>query len=161
MRRPPTAWFMSEDSSPDYCGVGIRGVAMAVDSAVWFLAFLLAGLLVGAVTGDVTTTANGVSTDLEGTPALVSTVLWLALAIGYHALLEWRYGKTAGKHLVAIEVVRADGAPLDLRTSLVRNVFRIVDWLPVLYVVGVVSLLLSDRNARVGDRFADTAVVRP
>lgn len=151
---------MDDLNGARYCGVGIRGVAMAIDSFAWFVLFLVSGLLVGVPSGQTEVTASGVDTDLEGTLAAVSLVLWLGLAVGYHALLEWRYGKTIGKYLVGIRVVAADGAAPSLRASVVRNVLRLVDWLPGFYLVGIAALLASERKRRLGDRVAETAVVR-
>jgi len=149
----------SENAKP--CGVGIRGIAMAVDSAVWLLLFIVAVTTVGALTGQLETTANGVNTDLTGTPAAMGLFLWLGLSVGYHTLFEWRFGKTVGKHLVDIRVVADDGSPPSLRAALVRNVLRLVDWLPLFYAVGIVALFVDDRHRRLGDRVGETLVVRP
>jgi uncharacterized RDD family membrane protein YckC len=56
--------------------------------------------------------------------------------------------------------VNDDGSPLSLGSSVVRNVLRLVDFLPVFYLVGIVSLVFSDANQRLGDRFGGTVVVR-
>jgi len=50
----------------------------------------------------------GSSAEVTNTFGLVSLLLWLGLSIGYHTLLEWRYGKTIGKYLVDIEVRAVD-----------------------------------------------------
>lgn len=152
---------MSPPSDQDYCGVGIRGVAMAVDAVVWFVAFFVAVFAVGALTGQVESTGAEASVNLVGVPAVVAFGLFLGLGVGYHALLEWRYGKTVGKHLVKIRVREAEGGPLSLRSSVVRNLLRLVDFLPILYLVGIATLVESDRARRLGDRVADTVVVRP
>lgn len=150
---------MNEEADQHYCGLGIRGVAMAIDSVVWFALLFVAGTVVGAVTGDLETN-GGIDVALDGTPAVVAILLWLSLSIGYHTLLESRSGKTVGKYLVGIRAANPDGSPLTLRASLVRNVVRLVDWLPFFYLVGIAALLASDRYRRLGDRIGDTVVVR-
>jgi uncharacterized RDD family membrane protein YckC len=145
----------------DRCGVGIRGVAMAIDSFVWMAAVFVAGFAVAVPTDQVVVSGGSVSTDLTGGLAAAALGLWLALAIGYHTLLEWRYGRTIGKALVSIRVVSDDGTPPSLWSALVRNVARLVDWLPLLYAVGIVAVLVSDSSGRIGDRLGGTAVVRP
>lgn len=152
--------MMENDDTSEKCGVGIRGVAMAIDSVVWFALFFVSTFLVAAVIGDIQTSEATMNADLEGTPALVSLVLWFGLSLGYHALLEWRFGRTIGKALVKIRATNADGSSLSLRSSLLRNVLRLVDFLPFFYLIGIVSLVLSDRSRRLGDRLADTVVVR-
>jgi uncharacterized RDD family membrane protein YckC len=151
---------MADDSEREYCGVGIRGMAMVADTSVWFVAFFVAVFAVGAVTGDVTTTANGADASVEGGAALAALGVWICLTGGYHTLTEWRYGKTLGKRLVKIEVERADGSSLDARSALVRNAVRYVDWLPAFYLLGMLTMSGSDRDQRLGDRVADTVVVR-
>ncbi len=133
---------------------------MTIDSAVWLLLFVVAVSAVGALTGQMETTATGVETDLSGPPAALGLLLWLGLSVGYHTLFEWRFGKTAGKHLVGIRVTGDDGSPPSLRAASVRNVLRIVDWLPLFYAVGIAALLTSDRHRRLGDRLGETLVVR-
>ncbi|MEE6210680.1 RDD family protein [Salarchaeum sp. III] len=149
------------ESETEECGVGIRGVALAVDSGVWFALLFAAVYAVAFVTGDVRVRGASADADLSGLPAQVAFLLWLALSIEYHVLLEHRYGQTVGKYLVAIRVVADDGTNPSMRAATVRNVLRLVDVLPAFYLVGIVSVLLSDRKKRLGDRVADTAVVRP
>jgi uncharacterized RDD family membrane protein YckC len=131
-----------------------------IDSFVWLGLLIVATVPLAAATGQLETTVNGMDATLEGTAGTAAFGLWLALGIGYHALLEWRFGKTLGKYLVGIEAVEDDGSPLTLRSSVLRNVLRLVDFLPIWYLVGSVVLLLSDENKRLGDRFAGTLVVR-
>lgn len=142
------------------CGVGIRGVAMGIDSVVWFSLFLVAVIAVGAVTGQVESTPSGLDAELEGTPATMGLVLWFGLTIAYHTLFEWLFGRTLGKHLVRIRVVSRDGSRPSLLGSLVRNLLRFVDWLPLCYLLGISTIVSSDRKQRVGDRLGRTLVVR-
>jgi uncharacterized RDD family membrane protein YckC len=146
--------------APERCGLGIRGVAMTIDSVVWFALFFVATFPVAAATGQLETTASGANASLEGVPGTAAFVLWLALGLGYHTLFEWQFGKTLGKYLVGIRAANEDGSALSLRSSLIRNVARLVDFLPAFYVVGIVALVLSDEHERLGDRFAGTVVVR-
>jgi len=69
-------------------------------------------------------------------------------------------GRSPGKMLVGLRVVRRDGMPIDLRSSVLRNLLRIVDILPENYVVGLVSMLLSPSGERLGDHVAGTIVIR-
>lgn len=151
---------MRNEEEPETCGIGIRGVALGIDSVVWFVLLFVAIYPIAAITGDITTVGGHTDASLEGTPALAAFGLWLGLSLSYHALLEWQYGQTLGKYLVKIRAADADGSTLSLRTATVRNALRLVDFLPVLYVLGIASIGLSDRRRRLGDRVADTIVVR-
>lgn len=68
-------------------------------------------------------------------------------------------GQTPGKRLQHIAVVNADGTPIRFGASLVRNVLLVVDILPLFYLLGLVTMLVSRHFRRVGDLVADTLVV--
>jgi len=69
-------------------------------------------------------------------------------------------GRSPGKMLAGLRVVRRDGLPINLKSSVLRNVLRIADMLPENYVVGLVSMLLSGSGERLGDHVAGTIVIR-
>lgn len=150
---------MSETDRADYCGIGIRGVAIGIDSFAWVALLFAAIFVTGALTGQLETGAQGLNTDLSGAPASMALGLWFVLALGYHTVFEWQFGKTIGKALVNVRVTGVGGSEVTLGAALIRNVVRLVDWLPGLYLVGVVGTLVSERNQRLGDRLAGTAVV--
>jgi uncharacterized RDD family membrane protein YckC len=69
-------------------------------------------------------------------------------------------GQSMGKAISGLRVVRINGLPVDLRTSLTRNLMRAVDILPSSYVVGFASMLISPNGQRLGDHAAGTIVIR-
>ena len=79
---------------------------------------------------------------------------------GYYVFFEafWR-GQTPGKRLLKIRVLKDSGRPITLFESLARNLMRIVDSLPGMYVIGIISILSSRENKRLGDLVAGTVVV--
>jgi uncharacterized RDD family membrane protein YckC len=94
----------------------------------------------------------------------------LGLGLFFIALfaMEWFYpvlfevlwqGATPGKRALGIKVVHDDGTPVGWPASLVRNLLRFVDFLPLLYGVGILSLLFSTEPRRLGDHVAGTLVV--
>lgn len=78
---------------------------------------------------------------------------------GYYIVPEGLYGKTPGKKLAGLVVVRKDGTPISFTESIVRNLLRLVDAI-LNYAVGLVIMLLNDDRQRLGDMVADTVVVR-
>ena len=70
------------------------------------------------------------------------------------------WAQTVGKKVLGLRVVSADGSAAAPTAILIRNVVRLVDWLPLLYIVGAVSLFMTgERRQRVGDIAAKTRVV--
>ena len=96
-----------------------------------------------------------------GFGAALFAVLSFLLFAAYDVVFEvFASGRTPGKRLNGLRVVRSDGSPVGFLTSAVRNVMRLVDILPTFYLVGIVSILATARNQRLGDLAAGTLVVR-
>jgi len=76
------------------------------------------------------------------------------------ALLEASWGgQTPGKKLFGLAVLNDDGTPLRWPGALTRNLLRAVDFLPVLYGIGLAAMLLNRDFKRLGDLAAGTVVV--
>jgi uncharacterized RDD family membrane protein YckC len=89
------------------------------------------------------------------------TLTEFAVGFAYGALLEgfWN-GQTIGKRLFNLRVIDESGLPLRIEQAWVRNLMRVVDALPLAYLVGGISVLSSPIMQRFGDRVAGTLVVR-
>ena len=83
-------------------------------------------------------------------------------------LVEWLYpvlfevfwrGQTPGKKALGIAVINDDLTPVTLGPSMVRNLLRTIDFLPLLYLVGLVTMLCNRRFQRLGDLAAGTLVI--
>ncbi len=83
-------------------------------------------------------------------------------------LLEWLYpvvfevfinGSTPGKKLMKLRVIQEDGTPVKLSSSVIRNLLRVVDFLPLGYLTGMITMVLSGNFRRLGDMAAETMVV--
>ncbi|HRQ63391.1 MAG TPA: RDD family protein [Xanthomonadaceae bacterium] len=71
---------------------------------------------------------------------------------------EWG-GATPGKKALGLVVVRDDGAPIGWGPALTRNLLRFADFLPLLYLGGLVAMLWNRQFKRLGDYVAGTLVV--
>jgi uncharacterized RDD family membrane protein YckC len=86
---------------------------------------------------------------------MIFVILW-----GYYVIFEllWN-GQSPGKRLVGIRTVRQNGAPIGLTESAIRNIVRIIDFMPGAYGFGVVSMFIDLQSRRLGDFAAGTLVV--
>lgn len=129
-------------------GLGSRLIAALLDVLLKALV-LVALLVVLAATG--------------GSPvvrAFLYVVIFLLLFV-YDVLFEvLASGRTPGKRWTGLRVVRTGGGRIGFVASSIRNMVRVVDFLPGFYGLGSVSILVSRRNQRLGDLAADTLVVR-
>jgi len=141
--------------SLELAGIGARAFAWLADALCIFLAWVTA-LLLYSTSGDLFRDVQALS--LAGQ---LLAVLSVFLA-GWGWDLAWETlggGRTPGKRLAGIRVVRADGGPPGLADSLVRNALRAVE-LPLGYAPGILAVALSPRRQRLGDIVAGTLVVR-
>lgn len=91
----------------------------------------------------------------------VQIVAYFAISLTYSALAEWMWrGQTVGKRLMRLRVVDAGGLRLEPAQVIVRNLVRLIDMLPVLYLVGGIACVMSRRRQRLGDLAAGTVVIR-
>jgi uncharacterized RDD family membrane protein YckC len=79
---------------------------------------------------------------------------------GYPILFEvLRGGQTPGKRALGLKVVHQNGTPVGWLASIVRNLLRTVDILPLGYGFGLVATLLDRHSRRIGDLVAGTLVI--
>lgn len=126
----------------------MRAVAAIVDSVVLMAAsWVMAGMF-----GK--TSSSGF--ELSGAPFFVM----LLIGFAYFVVFEGTIGATPGKLLTGLKVVKTDGSRCGMSSSVIRNILRIVDSLPVLYLVGIILISTSQLKQRLGDRVAGTMVVK-
>jgi uncharacterized RDD family membrane protein YckC len=136
----------------DIASAGVRVFGAIVDLIVIFLTFSAIGYAtgMGPENGGI-----GFSFDVVYAPYV------LALGFAYYIVPEALWGATPGKFLLAMRVVNeADGGKIDWMKSITRNLLRIIDGLPALYILGFIFAVTSPKVQRLGDRVAKTVVVR-
>jgi uncharacterized RDD family membrane protein YckC len=78
----------------------------------------------------------------------------------YHPVLELLMaGRTPGKRWAGVRIVTVEGMVPGAGSIVVRNLFRFVDGLPLMYVVGLVCTIVTRRNQRIGDLAAGTLLI--
>lgn len=90
-----------------------------------------------------------------------STLLSFFIIAGYYVCFEafWN-GQTPGKRWLGIRVIREGGYPLNFSTSLIRNLVRLIDFLPSYYIIGIIVVFIDAKSRRLGDLAAGTLVVK-
>ena len=94
---------------------------------------------------------------------LIAFFLLVQIVIEWGYFVTWELvsgGRSPGKWLLNLRVVCDGGGPITLRESLVRNLLRAVDMLPLNYLVGLTAMVVSAEGKRLGDWAAGTVVVR-
>ncbi|HET7809903.1 MAG TPA: stage II sporulation protein M [Steroidobacteraceae bacterium] len=90
---------------------------------------------------------------------LAGVIPSLAIYFLYHMVLEpLMSGRTPGKRMIGLRVLTPEGLVPGVGALITRNVFRLVDSMPVLYVVGLLATMLGKRHLRIGDLAAGTVL---
>ncbi len=138
----------------ELAGVGARAFAWLADAGCIFLCWVMA-LLAYSIAGDLVREVQALSW-LGQVLALLSVFL-----AGWGWDVAWEVlggGRTPGKRLAGLRVVRADGGAVGLPESLVRNLLRAVE-LPLAYAPAILAVALGARRQRLGDVVGGTLVV--
>ncbi len=128
-------------------GVGSRFIAAVIDLMIQLLLIVLAAVVALALIGGF----------------IGNALFYIALFCVYLYDIPFEVlasGRTPGKRLTHLRVVRDGGGPVNLSASFIRNLLRFVDFLPSAYLVGLASILISKSNRRLGDLAAGTLVIR-
>jgi uncharacterized RDD family membrane protein YckC len=142
----------------ELAGPGSRFCALLIDTLYTGLIVLALGLLL-LLLGLAVLPFGG------RTGEWLLAVMWVIVAVlisdFYYILFELLMrGQTPGKKVLKIRVLREDGTPVTANEVLVRNIIRLVDFLPVGYVVGAVVMFMNPLWKRLGDVAAGTIVVK-
>jgi uncharacterized RDD family membrane protein YckC len=137
-------------------GIGSRFLAIALDTllqaaAMWVLGIVLISLAIPL----------GFFFKSSGVWAVAIFIFVLfAIYVSYFALFEalWN-GQTPGKRWTHLRVIKDTGRPISAYDAILRNLLRTVDWLPTLYAAGIITMIVSRENKRIGDYAAGTVVV--
>ena len=143
-------------------GLGSRFLALLLDTVIQFAAnFVLVIVVVLVFSATMKSGAVNRMSDTAGKWFIAGIILvYFLLFWGYFALFEaFRNGQTPGKSVLKIRVIKGSGRQITFFEALARNLLRVIDALPGMYLVGVISILLTKENKRLGDLVADTIVV--
>ncbi|MDF1561479.1 MAG: RDD family protein [Deltaproteobacteria bacterium] len=130
---------------------------LATRAAAWMIDAMVIGLLVGSIWF-----ALAIASIVGGGVAVaLAFVLSFLVQWGYFTILEWAWkGQTLGKKAVGLRVLTDRGLRPAFYQVLLRNLLRIIDSMPMTYLVGGLSAFASRSHQRLGDLVAGTIVVK-
>jgi len=143
----------------EIAGLAIRTVAFIIDQIIIAIVmFILLVLGIGSMLG-ITVISGGELAPISIMGAIsIGIFAWLLWLI-YFTFLEARSGQTIGKKIMKIRVIKMNGDEMDYVAAFVRNLLRIIDQLPTLYIIGFLLIIITKENQRIGDMVAGTILV--
>ncbi|MFI5526905.1 RDD family protein [Streptomyces platensis] len=128
-----------------------RGLAVAVDVAVAWVTYIGISLILVSATSSMDSAAV----------AAVSVAAFVLVQVGIPIVIETlSQGRSLGKLICGLRVVREDGGPIRFRHALVRGAMGAIEIVMTMGVVAAIASLVSARGRRLGDVFAGTLVIR-
>ncbi|MGY5129508.1 RDD family protein [Streptomyces nigrescens] len=128
-----------------------RGLAVAVDVAAAWVIYIGISLMLVSATSSMDSAAV----------AAVSVAAFVLVQVGIPIVVETlSQGRSLGKVICGLRVVREDGGPIRFRHALVRGAIGAIEIVMTMGVVAAIASLVSARGRRVGDVFAGTLVIR-
>ncbi len=141
---------------------GKRIVAALIDIVVLAVVF---GIMVWLFGDTETTRTTRIGDDFRGETTNkqfnltgLPFVVYLVIVFAYYIGFELASRATPGKHVMGLRVTSMNAEPLSAGRIVLRNVLRVVDGLPFLYLVGLITIAVSKNHQRVGDMAAATVV---
>ncbi len=132
--------------------LGRRIVAALIDVAL--IGILL--VVIAKTLGNEEAREYSLWAETQGAPR----ALFFLLTFAYFFGTELVWAQTLGKRVMKLRVVRDDATPAGAGPIAIRNLVRAIDWLPSLYIVGIVTVFATgERRVRRGDLAAKTKVV--
>ena len=138
-------------------GIGSRFIAVLIDTLIWGAGLLVLWVVLWVLL------PNVLAFSKQSAQWAVALYVFLLFVFnwGYFTLFEafWN-GRTPGKRVARIRVIQRSGRAIGLFESMARNFVRYVDQFPGCYVVGIITMFVTDQHQRLGDLAAGTLVVR-
>jgi len=131
-------------------GIGERLLAFVIDLFIFILYFYIVSL----ITSFIDNVVNDRWTVFGIESLLILPVMFYSLYM--HMLFN---GRTVGKMILKIRVVKVDGSPVHWSNFMIRWMLRLVDLWIFSGSVGMLTILFSEKKQRLGDAAAGTVVI--
>ncbi len=150
--------------SYELAGLGSRFLAVVIDlliqgaifvAIIWGIALLGAGQPPERVV-----TAASTKMAVSILYAFFITLIFIVFFAYFIVFEAFWNGRTPGKKLMGLRVVRDGGYPLDFTSAAIRNLIRVGEVVLGFYAISAIACIASAENKRLGDMAAGTIVVR-
>ncbi|WP_396141829.1 RDD family protein [Flavobacterium sp.] len=93
--------------------------------------------------------------------SIIAIISVIGLPVMFYSLIQeslWE-GQTIGKKLMKVKVIKLDGYQAGFGDYLIRWLFRLIDISVGNGVIGLITIVSSSKNQRLGDMAAGTAII--
>lgn len=140
----------------ELAGLGSRFLALLIDNIlrgiIIFIVFI--GMVMGGI--DFSNIFNS-NTIVIAVWILITFTIYFGYFIFFEMIMN---GQTPGKKAIKLKVIMQNGEPIGFFESFLRNILRIADFLPFLFLLGSAFIVFTENYKRIGDFAANTIVVK-
>ena len=146
----------------EYADLIDRFSAIMVDTLILIGITIILSLLVGRFTPFETNIEfiNPISFLIR---SLISPLVWMItiIYILYYTYFEGKHGQTVGKKISRIIVIDKETKnQIGYKNAFIRTVTRLIDSLPILYILGIIVVKNTEKNQRIGDILSKSIVIK-
>tara|TARA_B100001971_G_C18253904_1_gene580429 strand:+ start:122 stop:619 length:498 start_codon:yes stop_codon:yes gene_type:complete len=151
-----------QENKIEYADIVDRFSAIMIDTIILVGITIILSLLIGRL--------NLFETNIEFIDpisflrrSLISPIVWMTtiIYILYYTYFEGKYGQTVGKKLSRIKVIdEYTRKQIGYKNAFLRTVARLVDSLPILYILGIIIIKYTKNNQRIGDLLSKSIVIK-
>lgn len=149
-----------ELETPEHIAFRYQLAGPARRAAAYVVDLVVRGAILFLTAIVILSTSSVASEDFAGFETGALLLMFFALEWGYFVAFDLLSdGASPGKKAFQLRVVHQDGRPITLADSILRNLLRAADLLPMFYAIGALSMMLDKKFRRLGDFVAQTVVV--
>lgn len=147
----------------ELAGLGSRFVALFIDTVIQILMIIIVALIVlfGRLYIGENIAIQALFDAINTIIVTISIIVIFLIMFGYYIFFEMLLkGQSPGKKIMKLRVIKQTGEPINILDSFMRNFFRIVYLVPLLHLLEVFLVTMTENYKRVGDFAANTIVVK-
>ncbi|HEY9062450.1 MAG TPA: RDD family protein [Pseudobacteroides sp.] len=140
----------------ELAGLGSRLLAFLTDFIIQCLAIIVVIIIIYS-----SGTSIYEGGEIDSYIIAISIVLIFAIYNGYFIFFELILnGQSPGKRLLNLMVIKETGEAITFFDSALRNILRVIDFLPSFYLTGAFIMVFNKNYKRIGDIAANTIVIK-
>lgn len=144
----------------ELAGLGSRFIAFFVDTLIQSTLLIISYIIIIASELGFADTIIGFES-FDSYIIAIGLILAFMILYGYYIFFDMILsGQSPGKKLAKIRVIKQNGEAIGFLDSFIRNILRLVDFLPVFNLLGMAFITFNKDYKRLGDLAANTVVVK-
>lgn len=141
----------------ELAGLGSRFIALFIDTLIQLSMMLLTIFIMGIGIALVFVDYSHINSIIVAISIIILFVIFFGYYVFFEMLLK---GQTIGKKVIKLRTIKNNGEPINIFDSFLRNLFKVLSFIPPLYFIDAIMMVYTKKYKRIGDFAANTIVVK-